>query len=237
MIKACMYYPNSTMNRVLIIAFLFFAKDLCAYDLLVGAGIGYRSIEITDNQAQTELATFQTQGSGFSPSITLRSAPKYIWDNSNWGYTLSADFFTSKLTKQLITTTDNQDVQLKDKGTQITGFSLYTTPLMYYQFGRETPKSWQYRAGFGLGIGYQNHRGSFLATNPYQENFGKVEKINHSGFGLSSGLYFEASHQNHIITISIDGISAEPAGYDYQYLESTASLSYRYQIYSFFLNF
>lgn len=225
------------MQRILLASLLLFAQQLAAYDLLVGAGIGSRSIEINNSENSMQMATFQTQGVDFYPSIGIRSAPQYIWSRSNWAYTISADFFTSKFTKQVISETDSEPEQLKDKGTKMVGISLYAIPLVYYQFNRYAKQRWKYRAGLGIGIGYQNHKGDFLSTNPYQDSFGKIKKIDHSGFGLSTGLYLEASYQKHFFTLSADVVSARPSGLSYEYEESNVSLSYRYQIYSFFLDF
>lgn len=206
-------------------------------EVLVGASLGYRTIEISERESVMEVAEFQTDGLNVSPSISLRTEPKYIWQDRNWSYTFSADFFTSKFDKQVVGDGGGYNRVIKNKGTKIEGLSLYFTPIIYYQFGREKPEGWQYRVGVGAGLGYQDHNGEFLITNREHPNYGKVRKINHSKLGLSTGIYAEAKYKKHHIVFNGDLITNELSGDDYRYVENHVSITYRYQIYSFSLDF
>lgn len=70
-------------------------------EVLVGASLGYRTIEISERESVMEVAEFQTDGLNVSPSISLRTEPKYIWQDRNWSYTFSADFLLLNLISKL----------------------------------------------------------------------------------------------------------------------------------------
>ncbi|WP_139158931.1 hypothetical protein [Vibrio sonorensis] len=114
--------------------------------------------------------------------------------------------------------------------TSIRGRSFYLTPILYYQFGKGHSQSWQYRLGAGLGLGYQSHEGEFVITNTEHSRVGERDRIDHSGYAITGGVYFEASYGNHIISLNGDLISADKSGSKYHYLENNVSLKYQYRI-------
>lgn len=206
------------------------------FDVLLGPSFSDRSITITDKDSSQDAAKFTTDGIELLPSISIRTKPEYIWDDKNWSYTFSANFVSSKLDKQ-VQTEGSAFSNLNNLGTEIEGLSIYLTPILYYQFARETPDTWQYRAGVGMGIGYQDHEGSFVVSNSDHANFGQTETVNYSGVSLSAGIYLEASYKRHHIMFNGDLIATSPSNSEYQYLENNISLKYQYRVHSFMLGF
>lgn len=86
-------------------------------------------------------------------------------------------------------------------------------------------------------MGYQDHDGELLITNRGLPNYGKVRKVNHSKLGLSTGIYAEAKYQKHHIIFNGDLITNELSGDDYWYVGNHVSITYRYQIHAFTLDF
>lgn len=201
------------------------------FDILLGPSLSDRTITISDKNSSMEVAKLKSDGLNLTPSISISTQSKYLWEDKNWSYTFSTNLVSTKLDNQVRGEGDS----LEDVGTEIEGLSVYFTPILYYQFGREAPEKWQYRLGIGAGVGYQNHNGAFLVTNSEHPNYGSVEKVNRAGLGLSVGLYFEASYKRHHIIFNGDLITSKPSGFNYQYSENNFSIKYQYRIHSFML--
>jgi hypothetical protein len=217
----------------IVLLMLFYHPKAYAINLLIGASIGKRYFTVSDEESQKDIAEFETKDWQYSPNISLKLEPSYFWENSNVAYTFSADFFMSRIKEQLLSKNDEEP---QDVGTEIKGFSMFVTPIIYYHFNRDNTEGWQYHAGMGMGIGYQNHNGAFLITNANDPNFGKVEKINHAELGYTIGLYLEAIYQKHHIMLTSDLIAVHPSGTPYMYMEDNVFFKYQYQVYSFSLD-
>ncbi len=213
------------------------SHSVTSIELLVGAAVSHSELEIFERQSSIKVAEFYNEQLTITPSFSLRTEPQYIWQGRNWAYTVSADFFTSKFEKQVTDTVQNYNPVLSNRGTKIEGVSLYITPIIYYQFGRENADDWQYRVGIGAGVGYQNHEGEYVVTHAEHPEFGQVKTIEHSKLGLSAGLYAEARYKKHHIIFNGDLITNELSGDSYRYLENHVSITYHYQLHTFTLPF
>jgi len=207
------------------------ACQVYALDLLAGASLRFLSVDIYDTRHDMKAATFQSERFALTPALSLRTKARYFWEHSNWSYTFSADFLTSRLDKQLVARDNGSGERLADVDTRMQGWSLFLTPLLYYQFNRDTPDTWQYRAGCGAGVGFQEYRGDFLVTNAEHPDVGTRQTLRHSALGMSAGLYLEARYGNHHFIFNGDLLSTAPSGY--MYLQNSVRLSYQYRLVSF----
>ncbi|MEF1288704.1 hypothetical protein [Vibrio sp. M260118] len=201
-----------------------------ALELLIGPAFGHRTLSITENSTSNKVAEFQSDGVKISPYVSLRTEPFHWGVESNWGISFSFDFYTSSFDNQSVDHSLGSQYQVASMDTEIKGKSLYLTPILYYQFGGNGPERWQYRIGAGLGLGYQSHSGEFIVTNADHSNVGQRDKIEHSGYAVTGGVYFEASYGSHIVSLNGDLISADKSGAKYRYLENNVSLKYQYRI-------
>lgn len=202
-----------------------------SYDLLVGALLDYRSISLYDRQYEQEVARLETGRFKPAPSLSLRTAPRYFFQSENWAYTFAVDVSTSTLDKQRYVDESSSREVLADTGTRIDGVTLFVTPLLYYQFNRHDRNRWQYRAGGGMGVGYQYYHGTARILRPEHPDDGTVVAINHSGANLSAGLYLEASYRRHHIIFEGNLLATTDA--HYRYLENSVGFTYLYRIISF----
>lgn len=221
------------MLRVVFILLLCLSPQLMAYEFYAGAASGYRSLMITDSQQDADIAEFEERGNdSLRLSASLVSSPRYIWQDANWGYVLSADFFTSKFTTQRLASSSDKS---KDVGTRVRGVSAYLTPLVYYHFNRGATSGWHYKAGFGLGVGYQKYHGQFLVSAPEHTNFNQLKSIAHHRVGISGELYVAASYGRHRLLLGSSTLWGSATHTDEQYTEQNISLGYQYRLFSFSL--
>lgn len=118
------------------------------------------------------------------PSITLKTRERYFGD-SNFGYTAEAMAWYMKLDRQKVGSNE------VDLGTSARGYFAYLTPTVYYRFGDRysmDSSGWMTTIGLGVGVGYLNVQGTMLTTGTTPS---RLEKINHVGFGASTGLFVE----------------------------------------------
>lgn len=214
------------MKRLLS-ALLLFGAEAGAFDLLAGVSLGHRTLTFRDMQYDRDTAEFQSGTPRLAPSVSLRSEPDYLWQDGNWAYTFSADFFTTGLTKQRLPDSG----RLEDVGTRIDGLTLFLTPLLYYQFNRKASHRWQYRAGMGAGIGYQGYEGTFRITDADHPDVGTIRPAHHHGIGLSAGVYLEAAYGRHHFLLNGDLLATRHSGY--RYLENNLRVKYQYRVFGF----
>lgn len=221
-------YHNPLLSAALLLGLNLNALD---YDLLVGVSLDYRSIGLYDKQFEGEIARLETGRFTPAPSVSLRSAPHYLFDHSNWAYLFALDWTTSTLSKQRYIDDSSGKEVVSDTGTRLDGLSLFITPMFYYQFNRYHTDAWQYRAGAGAGLGYQNYHGTVRITDIRHPDTGKLVTVNHNGANLSTGIYLEAHYQRHHIIF--EGNLLATSDGSYRYLENSVGITYLYRLFSF----
>lgn len=200
-----------------------FSTNAFGFDIFLGAESGSKSVTVKQPDIGTKVIAIVSSEPELSPSFTFRSKEKYLSEKSKWAYHFQIDAAEFDVNMQQLPSTR----EIVDLNTSLDGFSVYALPVIYYHFNKNFVKKWNYRAGFGLGVGYMKLNGNFKITDPGHPQYNQIKSVGIKGYGGSVGLYFEATYKRHMIVLQSYGpvLTDEP----YQYHQVNTVLAYRYK--------
>ena len=214
-----------SMYKVLLISLsvCLFSTNAYGFDVYLGVESGTRSVTVKELAYGNKAISVLNSEPELSPSFSFRFKEKYFSEKSKWAYHFQIDAAEFDVDmQQLQSSKENVDL-----GTSLDGFSLYALPVVYYHFNKNLAKKWNYRAGFGFGIGYMKLGGDFKITDPNHPQYNQIKTVEIRSYGSSIGLYFEATYRRHMIVLQSYGpvLADEP----YQYHQANTVLAYRYK--------
>jgi len=160
------------------------------------------------------------------PTVFLGYNTKsYYFGKSHFGFYFSSNMGLIDIDKQYYddpASTEN----IHDLGTSIKGLFAYFTPVVFYNWGKRSPKptdKLRLRVGLGLGASFFKIDGDIIFTElPSQEEY----DIHLSGIGYSFEILAEYRIGNWILRATTHAPVISRGGYDYLFIDGSVDFGY-----------
>jgi len=184
-----------------------FSESAKAGEVFIGLTAQQSSIDIDEDDTQVTLAELNSK-LYYSPALAIRSESNYFHENTHLGYFLEFNSGYYIVNRQVLNGSIGSTVNLN---TSLSGLYWDLTPTIFYNFGNKKKENWDFKTGIGFGIGYFSVSGSAVLT----EQAGQpLVTFDDDGYGLTVGLYLEATKNDWFFQIKGYGPGIEVGNYD-----------------------
>jgi len=198
-----------------------YAGDYDNYAVLMNFGWGQKTVELgVYQEQQTTPEGMLTSGDSFSLFFHADTPYRYF-GKSNFGYYYEMGYSPIDINQQR-----DDEMGIRDLGTQVKGEYFYLTPVLFYNWGsRSVIRNFSTKFGIGLGVGYLKADGDIVFTRNNQNTYHTI-KLN--DWGDSVSVLLDIRYNNWLFRTIANGPIVTRDKLDYDVFDFSSEIGYSF---------